>query len=180
MCRRVAKYKRSGSGESSLNLGVGTTHCSGKSSIVTIGFNQPFDRFNKEGNKMKVANFKELMSGYESAEIVCPIKNEVVRKLVVDGNTVNIEAGSDTVSVPIHTAVAYEPWTFDRGNLLFWEVAAADDEKLKLCTEGDKIRFPDGTEDSLYPTANSQNDHLAYRHDPTPVKNDLDMLQAGG
>ena len=112
---------------------------------------------------MKIANFKELMSGYESAEIVCPIKNEVVRELTVNGNIVTIESGPDKVDVPIYTSVTYEPWMFDRGNLLFWSVIPfTDGEKMKLCTEGDKIKFPDGTEDSVYPTENSANDHLAY------------------
>ena len=98
---------------------------------------------------MKIANFKDLMAGYESAEIVCIMKNEVVRELVVNGNIVTIESGPDKVDVPIDTTVIYEAWHFDRGNMLF--LLSGSTEFLKLCTEGDKIKFPDGTEDNVYP-----------------------------
>ena len=98
---------------------------------------------------MKIANFKDLMAGYESAEIVCIMKNEVVRELTVNGDTVHIESGPDKVDVPIDTAVTYEAWHFDRGNMLF--SLSGSTESLKLCTEVDKIRFPDGTEDNVYP-----------------------------
>ena len=120
---------------------------------------------------MKIANFKDLMAGFESADIVhstsdpCPGKNEVVRELtvrdkIVSGGwgvikVVHIESGPDAVDVPINTPVYYEAWALDRGNLLFY---TGDDagagEEMKLCTEADEIRYPDGTVDSVYPEDN--------------------------
>jgi hypothetical protein len=112
---------------------------------------------------MKISNFEDLMAGYESAEIVCPVKKEVVRELTVlektpDGvigasnKVVYIESGPDTVDVPIKTPVYYDAWDLDRGNLLFY---TGDDgcvgEDMKLCTEADEIRYPDGTTDTVYP-----------------------------
>lgn len=98
---------------------------------------------------MKISNFKDLMAGYKSAEIICIVKKEVVRELTVNGDTVHIESGPDKVDVPIDTPVTYEAWTLDRGNMLFSLSDSA--ESLKLCTEVDKIRFPDGTEHNVYP-----------------------------
>ena len=96
---------------------------------------------------MKIANFKDLMAGYKSAEIICPIKGKAMRKLTVDGDTVHIEAGPDEKDVSIDTPVSYDSWLFDRGSLIFGE-----QNEMKLCTEGDRIRYPDGTEDAVYPT----------------------------
>jgi len=102
---------------------------------------------------MKIANFKDLMGGHESAEIVCIVKKEVMRKLSVAGDTVHIEAGFHKVDIPLNTPVHYEAWPLDRGNLLFWHEAGGNGKEieLKLCTEVDKVRYPDGTEDAVYP-----------------------------
>jgi|TARA_R110000824_G_scaffold390511_1_gene586999 hypothetical protein len=95
---------------------------------------------------MKISNFKDLMAGYKSAEIICPIKGKAMRELNVDGDTVHIKAGPDKKDVPIDTPVSYDSWLFDRGNLIFGK-----QNEMKLCTEGDRIRYPDGTEDAVYP-----------------------------
>jgi hypothetical protein len=85
------------------------------------------------------------------------VRELTVRDKIVSGGwgvikVVHIESGPDAVDVPINTPVYYEAWALDRGNLLFY---TGDDagagEEMKLCTEADEIRYPDGTVDSVYP-----------------------------
>jgi hypothetical protein len=98
-------------------------------------------------------NFADLMRDQDSAEIVCAYKGAVVRKLTVierDSSTfVRIDALTEHVDVLISTEIIYQPWTFDRGSMLFGHSGGTG----KLCTEGDLIRFPDGRSFSVYPDA---------------------------
>lgn len=97
---------------------------------------------------MKVASFKDLMNGYESAIIRNLIDECPVRKLKVIDNQVEIDAITITLNVPIDTPITYEPWCFDRGSMLF---SVPDFPTGKICTELDIICFPDGTQASVEP-----------------------------
>ena len=104
---------------------------------------------------MKIANFKDLMGDHKSAEIIDIVNKAVVRRLSVNGKeTVHVDAITVSVDVPIDTELHYETWTLDRGDLLFWNNTHPEvweDVEMKLCTEMDKIRYPDGSEHNLYP-----------------------------
>lgn len=86
---------------------------------------------------------RHLMNGASSVEIVCRIKGTVVRRLTSDGNDVIVDAITEQVTVPLDTRIVYEPWFMDRGSLLF--------NGMKLCTEGDIVRFPDGSVEEALP-----------------------------
>ena len=89
------------------------------------------------------------MNGYQSAEIINFVNpDNVVRRLKVIDNQVEIDAITITLTVPIDTPITYEPWCFDRGSMLF---SVPDFPQGKICTELDTIRFPDGTEASIQP-----------------------------
>jgi len=96
-------------------------------------------------------NFADLMRDKDSAEIVCAIKGTVVRKLTVierdNATYVRVDALTEHVDVLISTEITHEPWTFDRGNMLFRHAKGVG----KLCTEGDIIRFSSGQEFHVYP-----------------------------
>jgi hypothetical protein len=81
--------------------------------------------------------FSDLMRGHLTAEILCYRRGTIVRRLTVKGDTVNMDAITESIDIPLTTPIAYEPWFMDRGSMLF-------NGNLKLCTEGDTIRFPDG------------------------------------
>jgi hypothetical protein len=89
----------------------------------------------------------EIMGGEPTAEIVCPIKGEVVRRLTrlrdPHGDWIMVDAITEQVTVPASTTVVHEPWCMDRGNMLF--------DGMKLCTELDVIRFPSGREGRVTP-----------------------------
>ena len=87
---------------------------------------------------------KDLMSGRTSAEIICRHKGGVVRRLTCDGDSVTVDAITEKVTVPLDTPIVYEPWFMDRGNMLF-------NGDMKLCTEADLIRFPDGSAHLVLP-----------------------------
>lgn len=94
----------------------------------------------------KSSTFRSLLNGNHRAEIVCPFKKKVVRKLATFFNDmVAIDGLEGPVAlVSLDTPISYEPWFMDRGSLLF------NDPKLgtlKLCTESDLIRYPDGSEE---------------------------------
>lgn len=92
-----------------------------------------------------------LMRDRPTAEIVCLFKKEVVRRLKVVGDQLEIDALTVTVTVPLSTPIMYEQWDMDRGSML---IELPDDGELrgpgprwgKLCTEFDTIRYPDGSE----------------------------------
>lgn len=72
-------------------------------------------------------------------EIVNPLRNNVVRTLTQVGDSCHIKCADGTeLTVPINTAVIYEPWSDDRGSLLF----ERGGHKLKICTEFDMLRNP--------------------------------------
>lgn len=100
------------------------------------------------GDAMKVGSFKELMNGSEYAEIVCLYKGTVVRKLTVKGDVVVLDALTQTVDVPIDTPISYSAFDpFDRGNMLF-DIGLGT---MKLCTEQDIVRYPNGDEFRVEP-----------------------------
>lgn len=95
--------------------------------------------------------FRTLLNGHDTAEIICPIKKEVVRTLRRIGFTsVQIECADGTKTyVQLETPIRYEPWVFDRGNLLF---NCPLTRNAKLCTEMDIIKFKDGTQKLIQPS----------------------------
>lgn len=88
-----------------------------------------------------------IMNGHKTAEIVCAYKGTVVRRLTVDGEVITVDALTEKVDVLLTTPVTYEAWMFDRGSMLFSYAGKVG----KLCTEGDIIRFADGSEGHVYP-----------------------------
>ncbi len=84
-----------------------------------------------------------LMNGHTQAEILCGNRKTVVRWLKVVGETIYIDAISETIDGPLSTELKYEAWVMDRGSLLFH---SPERGMLKLCTEWDIIRFRDGAE----------------------------------
>jgi len=98
--------------------------------------------------------FETLMAGRKSAEIRCPYRGEVVRRLTVKGDTIEIDAMTETVEVRIRTAIVLHPVFWDRGNLMFYVPDYKGDPNglvAKLCTEADEITFDDGTKDHVVP-----------------------------
>jgi hypothetical protein len=87
------------------------------------------------------------MNGHGVAQIDCPIQNKPVRALTVVGDSVEIDAMTHKLTVPLDTAIFYEPWVMDRGNMLF----SNSGRKWKICTEMDIIRFPDNSAYSVHP-----------------------------
>ena len=95
---------------------------------------------------MKVRTFADLMAGHETAEILCAVHGEVVRRLRVAGGHVEVTPlEGPSITVPSWTPITYEPWFMDRGSMLF----QAEGGQAKICTEGDLVRFPDGVEDRV-------------------------------
>lgn len=94
--------------------------------------------------------FETLLKGHVGAEIVCPIKNQVVRTLTRIGEfSVQVKCADGTVTcVALATPIRYEPWALDRGNMLF-DCPLCDN--AKLCTEMDTIRYADGTKALITP-----------------------------
>lgn len=98
---------------------------------------------------MQIKSFEDLMSGHQSAEILNLLNGEVVRRLVVKGPDVEVDAMvPEKVTVPLATEIVYEPWVLDRGNLLF---SCPEYPRAKICTEWDIVRYPDGTEQRIEP-----------------------------
>jgi len=89
---------------------------------------------------MRVLMLNDVMGLSDSAEIVCLYKKEVVRTLTKEGGNIHIEAGDgSSVDLPIDTLVTYKEFFMDRGSMLLGN-------GMKLCTELDIVRYPDGTE----------------------------------
>lgn len=101
---------------------------------------------------MKVSSFRELMAGHKEAKIYCLYTNKLVRILTVNGDQVQIDATvPPIISVSLDTAITYEPWVMDRGNMLF--VSDELPGSLKICGEEDLIVYEDGTSDRVQPSA---------------------------
>lgn len=103
---------------------------------------------------LKVSSFKELMNGQCSAEIFCAMTGNKVRTLTTAGKFNGIDmlqivcADGTEIELPLEEPIAYEPWVFDRGSMLFEHETG----NLKICTELDIIRFPNGEEFQIEPT----------------------------
>ena len=91
----------------------------------------------------------DLMRGHQAAEIVCPVRVTVVRRLVVCDGTLEIDAsgpwGREEFAAPLDTEISLRPWFMDRGDV----VLTIDGQMVKLCTEYDLIRYADGTTDAV-------------------------------
>lgn len=85
---------------------------------------------------------RDLLDGATRAEIVNLCGGNVVRVLRTLDEYVAIDAGGDSVTVPLDTVLIYEPWLMDRGSVLFDSPRG----RLKLCTELDILRV-DGRPD---------------------------------
>jgi len=83
---------------------------------------------------------RDLLDGALRAEIVNLLGGNVVRVLRVLDEYVAIDAGGDSVTVPLDTVLIHEPWLMDRGSILF---DSARRGRLKLCTELDILRVAD-------------------------------------
>ncbi len=135
----------------------------------------------KVNEPLKVSSFKDLMSGYEQAQIKCLLGGDVVRTLTVKRigselhEVVEIDArDGSSVTVPIDTEITYEPWAFDRGNLLFKPDGATI--ASKICTEYDVVVYPDGTEYGIEPDDGDGAKDKAVRVKPADL--DMDDLRA--
>ncbi len=98
-----------------------------------------------------VKSFADLMNGEKHATITCLIKNQVVRELTVDGENVTINPGTGypLLTIPLSTPILYEPWSMDRGSLVFEHPDFLP--HAKICTEGDLLTFDDGTTLAIWP-----------------------------
>jgi hypothetical protein len=109
---------------------------------------------------MRVTNFAELMSGEPRAEIRCLYTGTLVRVLTVssDWQTIEIDpqiGDAGKLTVPITTPITYQPWTFDRGNMLFPAPDGTGNftpgTPLKICGEGDPITYASGESATVDP-----------------------------
>jgi hypothetical protein len=100
------------------------------------------------------------MAGHKEAKIYCLYTGSLVRRLTVIGDNVQIDAMvPPIVSVSLDTPITYEPWVMDRGNMLFPPVTEelrilGGGKGLKICGEGDQIRYEDNSVDMIYPKEN--------------------------
>ena len=83
---------------------------------------------------------KDFMAGHQAASIT-NTRGAVVRRLIVDGEMLTIDAITDIVSVKLDAEITYEPGVMDFGSLLF----KLNGRNAKLATECDKITFDDGS-----------------------------------
>jgi hypothetical protein len=97
--------------------------------------------------------FETLMAGHTSAEVLCLYRGEVVRRLTVKGNMIEIDAITVKVEVRMNTPIVFTPWCMDRGNLTFYvpDLGGPNGTVAKLCTEHDRIKYDDGTEGHIDP-----------------------------
>jgi hypothetical protein len=93
------------------------------------------------------------MHGHKSATIHCAGTGNKVRTLTTVGKLNGIDmveilaADGTKIEVPLDNPITYEPWTFDRGSLIF----EYETGNLKICTELDTITFPNGERFSVSP-----------------------------
>jgi hypothetical protein len=89
--------------------------------------------------------FKTFMDGHTVALIRCAYTGNIVRRLVVFGDVVELHCADTTaIGIPLDTPIRYEAWFMDRGSFTFTSEELP--ETAKLCTEGDAVIFEDGTE----------------------------------
>ena len=99
-----------------------------------------------------VKTFGDLLKGHTRGEIHCLYTGEMVRQLSLDvrGNVVLNPMSGPTLVISPKTPLKFEPWVMDRGSLIFHHEDIPN-QPLKLCGEGDTIRYEDGTESSIIP-----------------------------
>jgi hypothetical protein len=88
----------------------------------------------------------ELLDKSDRIEILNLFTDGTVRRLQKMGNSVLIDALTESVIVPADTVILYEPWVLDRGSLLF---STPEIQHAKLCTEFDVILYPDGSRNDI-------------------------------
>lgn len=89
---------------------------------------------------MKVTSFRDLMQ-HGDCTIACLYSGETVRTLTVEGDTCHLVAGDGTeLDIPLDTPITFEPWVFDRGNMIFEH----EGETLKICGEADILTAESG------------------------------------
>jgi hypothetical protein len=85
------------------------------------------------------------MAGHTAATIRCAYTGNVVRRLAVFGDVIEMHCADGTaVGLPIDTQIRYEAWFMDRGSFTF--TCAELPEAAKLCTECDMVIYEDGAE----------------------------------
>jgi len=84
---------------------------------------------------MIVKNFRDLMV-HGACTIQCLYSGETVRTLTPRGDDdCLLVAGDGTaITIPLDTEITFEPWVFDRGNLIF---SLPAEGTLKICGESD-------------------------------------------
>jgi hypothetical protein len=102
--------------------------------------------------RVVVRTFADLLKGHECGQIHCLYTGLVVRHLSLNkhGNLVLKPGDGPTLVIPAATPLQYEPWEMDRGSLIF-KHHDIPGQPLKLCGEGDIIRYEDGTEATIHP-----------------------------
>ena len=109
-----------------------------------MSFAQEFDM-----ETLRVKSFKDLMNGQRHATIHCGMSDIQVRDLESDGaGAVIIRHDHGELLVNENVEIRYEPWSFDRGSLLF---KSHGGQELKICTELDHIKFDDGSKFAICP-----------------------------
>ena len=90
--------------------------------------------------QLKVGSFRDLMQ-HGDCTIKCFYSGQTVRTLTVVGDICHILAGDGSeLDVPLDTLITYEPWTMDRGNMLFEH----EGRTLKICGEADILTAESG------------------------------------
>lgn len=98
---------------------------------------------------LKVKTFRDVMNGHPTAEIKNLLNGQVVRRLKVVGDTVEIDALTVTGTASLDDKLTFKPWVLDRGNILFDSPLVPAGQQAKLCTQFDPINYPDGSEAEL-------------------------------
>ena len=92
----------------------------------------------------QVKTLGDLMGDAKTAEIKNLLDGKVVRKLMVEGQFVIVDALTEAVTVPLDTELVYETWFMDRGSLLFKLPIGGT---VKLCTELDVLTLDNTMEE---------------------------------
>lgn len=92
--------------------------------------------------RRRITSIRDLFTGHDGAEIRCLYTGNLVRKLALTGDVLDLDAITDQCAVSASAELRYEAWFMDRGSIV---VPSLDHGGVKLCTEGDFICFEDGT-----------------------------------
>lgn len=103
----------------------------------------------------RIATFADIMAGHKTAEILCPRKNLLMRRLTMQPNgQIEFDCLSDVdpkLLIDPTTPVSYIPWDMDRGSMTFMHKSFGN-QPLSLCTEMDIVAYPEtGKRERIYP-----------------------------